>query len=94
VFVRVDGVGVWEVLGRGNEGTRWREEGGSYPGVVEFRLYANVFAFFFVLGAEDLQFGGFEGARGSVVLVSRGSWERCGAREGTFLHRRRLGGPC
>ena len=32
------------------------------PGVVEFGLERDVFAFFFVLGAEDLEFGGFEGA--------------------------------
>ena len=34
-------------------------KGGFYPGIVEFGLEGDVFAFFFELGAEDLQFGGF-----------------------------------
>ena len=30
-----------------------------YPGIVEFCLEGDVFAFFVVLGAEDLELGGF-----------------------------------
>ena len=47
------------------EGGGWRRGclfGGfvvAYPGIVEFGLEGDVFAFFFELGAEDLQFGGF-----------------------------------
>lgn len=40
---------------------------GTYPGVVEFSLEGDVFAFFFVLGAQDLQFSGLERA----VLIER-----------------------
>jgi hypothetical protein len=37
------------------------------PGIVEFGLEGDVFAFFFVLGAEDLEFGGFKGSVGKCV---------------------------
>ena len=42
------------------------------PGIVEFCLKGDVFAFFLVLGAEDGEFGGFEGAGGimSVLIVN------------------------
>lgn len=49
-----------------------------YPGVVKFGLQGDVFAFFLVLGAQDLQLGGLE--RAGVVFVSflcacfRGGW--------------------
>lgn len=39
-----------------------------YPGVVEFGLQGDVFAFFLVLRAQDLQLGGLE--RAGVVFVS------------------------
>ena len=50
------------------------------PGIVEFGLQANKLAFFFVLGAEDVQFVGLEGrlcVRGVYRLVSAGgAWSR------------------
>ena len=39
------------------------------PGVVEFGLQGDVFAFFFVLRAEDLELGGFEGAVPSILWL-------------------------
>lgn len=39
-----------------------------YPSIIEFGLERDVFALFLVLGAEDLEFGGFE----STVEVSVG----------------------
>ena len=40
---------------------------GTYPGIVEFGLDAYHFAFFLILGAEDIELGGVEGS----VCVSR-----------------------
>lgn len=44
--------------------------GETYPGVVELGLDAYVFAFLLVLGAQDLEFGGFE-RTGGCVSTSR-----------------------
>lgn len=46
--------------------------GAPYPGIVEFRLDGDVFAFFLVLCAEDLELGRFEGTFSqSVRYVAR-----------------------
>jgi hypothetical protein len=76
----------------GSESEQWGEgwerdgEGRPYPGVIEFGLDPDVFAFFLVLRAEDLEFGGFEGTmvdfRVTVWNFARGT---C-----TFPHPRRL----
>lgn len=42
-----------------------------YPGVVELRLDAYVFAFLFVLRSQDLEFGGFERTGGWVSASRR-----------------------
>ena len=62
-------VGFYQALGSVLVSVGRRSGRVMYPGIVEFGLYSDEIAFLFVLGAKDLELGGFQWAVGVLANV-------------------------